>query len=75
MKANDKETEEIEVNEEDAPDPPTNYVNKTDNSDDEKNDYEVSPDTPTNIVNNEKTVNYEDKIMKNILRRKQIMKT
>ena len=48
MKANDKDTEETEVNEEDASDPPKNEVNKNDNSDDEKNDYEVTPDTPTN---------------------------
>ena len=39
MKANDKETEEseeTEVNEEDAPDPSTNDVNINDNYDDEK---------------------------------------
>ena len=36
-----------------APNPPTNYVNINDNSDDEKNDYDVTPDTPTNDGNNE----------------------
>ena len=52
MKANDKKTEETEVNEEDAPNPPTVDVNINDNSDDEKNDYGVTPDTPTNGGNN-----------------------
>ena len=59
MKANDKETEETEVNEEDATNPPTNDVNINDNDDDEKKYYEVTPDTPTNGGNNETIENYE----------------
>ena len=61
MKANDNETEETEVNEEDAPYPPTNDVNINDNSDDEKTYYEVTPNTPTNGGNNETIYNDEDK--------------
>ena len=75
MKANDKETEETELNEEDAPEPPTIYVNINDNYDDEKNYYEVTPDTPTNVGNNETIDKDEDKKQKKRLRRKQIMKT
>ena len=52
MKSNDKETEETEVNEEDAPNPPINDVNKNDNYDDDKYYYEVTLDTPTNGGNN-----------------------
>ena len=64
MKANDKETEETEeteVNGEDAPNPPTNDLNINDNSDDEKNYYEVTPDTPKNGASNETIDNDEDK--------------
>ena len=57
MKYNDKETE---VNEEDATDPPTIDVNINDNSDNEKNDYEVTPDTPTNGGDNEMVENDKD---------------
>ena len=61
MKANYKKTKETEVNEEDAPDSPTNDVTINYNYDDEKNDYEVTPDTPTNGGNNETIENDEDK--------------
>ena len=50
MKANDKETEETEVNKEDDPNPPTIDVNINDNSDDEKNYYEVTHNTPINGI-------------------------
>ena len=61
MKANYKKTKETEVNEEDAPDSPTNDVTINYNYDDEKNDYEVTPDTSTNGRNNETIENSEDK--------------
>ena len=48
MKANDKETQETEANEEDSPKPTKSDVNINDNSDDEKNDYEITPDAPKN---------------------------
>ena len=61
MKANDRETEETELNEEGALDPHKNDLNINDNSDNEKNYYEVTLDTPTNGINNETIYNYEDK--------------
>ena len=48
-------------NDEVAPDPPTNDVNITANSDDEKNDYEVTPDTTIDGENNETIDNNEEK--------------
>ena len=62
-------------NDEVAPDPLTNDVNINDNYDDEKNDYEVTSDTPTNSGNIETINNYEEKITKKRLRRKQVLKT
>ena len=56
-------------------DPPANDVNINDNSDDEINGYDVTPDTPINDGNNETIENYEEKRMKNKLRRKQRIKT
>ena len=35
-----------------TPEPPTNYLNINDNSDGEKNDYEVTPDTSISGRNN-----------------------
>ena len=61
MKANDKETEKTEVNEEDASDSPKNDLNINNNSDDKRNDYEVTPDTPENGGNNETIFNDENK--------------
>ena len=73
MKSNDKETEETEVNEEDASNPSTIDVNINDNYYDKENDYEIIPDTPTNGENNETIDNDEEKNTKKRLRRKQIM--
>ena len=75
MKANDKETEKTKVNKEDDPDPPTIDVNINANSDDKKNDYEITPNTPTNGGNNETIDSDEEKKTKKRPIRKQIMKT
>ena len=64
-----------ENNDEVSPDPPTNDISINANPNDKKNDYEVTPDTPKNGENNETIENNEEKIMKKIMRRKQIMKT
>ena len=63
-----------ENNDEVALNPPTYDENINVNYDDKENDYEVTPDTPKNGVNNETIDNYEEKIMKKRLRRKQLMK-
>ena len=64
MKANDKETEKTEVNEEDASDSPKNDLNINNNSDDKRNAYEVTPDTTTNGGNNDEEKNYEEEAEK-----------
>ena len=43
-----------------APNPPTNDIKISENSDDEKNCYEFTPDTPTNGGNNETIENCEE---------------
>ena len=45
-----------------TPDPPTDDENINANSDDEKNDYEVTPDTPTNGGTNETIDNDQEKL-------------
>ena len=51
----------MKKNDEVAPDPPIDDENINANSDDEKNDYEVTPDKPTNGGNNETINNDENK--------------